>query len=299
MLHGGVDMPPDSSSLRETLRRSCLAAWEAMHLRCLQADGTEAPARLAAVEAGVRVLEDDPQLNAGTGSAPNWDGECEIDAAVVDGVSGRYGAVAGIQGVANPVSVALLVARTTPHVLLVGPGATRFARSRGIPEADVLSAAQREWWTKARQQVESGQPMTFSLYTGIPCDTTGAVALDDEGLAAATSTGGAFLKLPGRVGDSPILGCGLFAGEHAAVVCSGLGEAFVETMTARYAAGLVEEGLHPQQAAERAINRLAEKRPDATGGLLVLDRQGRTGHSYNSNSFPAALLIDGEVTQLG
>ena len=235
---------------------------------------------LDAVEAAVVSLEDDPRLNAGWGAVLDRAGSLALDAGIVDGSTGKVGGVAGVQ-VRHPVVIARRVLERTPHVLMFGPGA--MALSEGLERLDGSTPEQRERWERARAD---GALEDTSFGAPEQVDTVGAVALDEEGnLAAASSTGGVFGKLPGRVGDAPILGAGLYATETAAVVGTGVGELFLQTLAAARAGGLIERGAPPQEACEETIARLGGS-PDLAGGLLALDVHGNAGAAYRGGSFP-------------
>ncbi|MFZ5634943.1 MAG: isoaspartyl peptidase/L-asparaginase family protein [Bacillota bacterium] len=288
LVHGGVETS-DAPSYIKVLQEAALAGFRAL--------GT---GHLDAAEEAVKVLEKSPLLNAGYGSVLNLDGEVEMDASVMDGATGRFGAVAAIREVAHPVSVARRVLEDTPHVFLVGQGATKFARSRGFPQADCVAPEMLQAWQKAIALKDQGSLPAVSLFTGLPaenrqaCDTVGCAVSHQGRTAAASSTGGSFLKLPGRVGDTPVIGGGIYASQRCAVVCTGLGEAFIETLTAKYVDSLLAHGLHPQEAAEKAMARLVDKK-GAAGGLLVVDSQNRYGAACNTRTFPVVLLIDGKI----
>ncbi|MHB8157417.1 MAG: isoaspartyl peptidase/L-asparaginase family protein [Desulfocucumaceae bacterium] len=286
IVHGGVETSSAPAYIK-ILRQAALAGHSALGYGLLE----------AVVEA-VKVLEDSPLFNAGYGSVPNFDGEVEMDAAVMDGHTGKFGAVAAITSVAHPVSVAHLVLEETPHVLLAGAGATHFARSRGFPPFDSLIPQMLEAWRRAK-----GNTPEASLFTGLPtenkppaCDTVGCVASLGGRMAAASSTGGSFLKLPGRVGDTPVPGGGIYASQRCSVVCTGLGEAFIETLTAKFIDSLLAHGMEPQEAAERAICRLAE-RGKSPGGVVVVDSLNRWGAAHNTGSFPVALVVEGKLIE--
>lgn len=229
---------------------------------------------LDAVQAAVVELENNPLFNAGRGSTLNRDGRVETDAAVMDGATLRAGAVAAVSGVRNPVRLARAVMEASPHVLLMGEGAQRFALQHGIElcdPQDLVVPAQREHWEK-----EHG--------------TVGAVALDVHGhLAAATSTGGVFDKLPGRVGDSPLIGCGTYADGHAAVSCTGLGEDIMRTTLARHAAYLCEQGMDAAAAARKALAYFKEK-TRGEAGLILMDGEGHAGFARNSKHMPVCAM---------
>ncbi|MCL6609904.1 MAG: isoaspartyl peptidase/L-asparaginase [Peptococcaceae bacterium] len=290
MVHGGVETSTAPPYIK-VLRESALAGLNAL-----------SSGHLKAAEEAVRVLENSPLFNAGYGSVLNLDGQVEMDASVMDGETGRFGAVAAVRDVSNPVSVACRVLEETPHVLLAGDGAIKFARSRGFPPANCVTPEMMEMWRKAVSLAGRGEAAGVNLFTGMPeergqaCDTVGCVVSHRGRLAAASSTGGSFLKLPGRVGDTPVIGGGIFASRRCAVVCTGLGEAFIETLTAKYVDSLIAHGRHPQEAAEKAMVRLAGSRR-APGGIIVADSRGRWGSAYNTRTFPVALVVDGKLVE--
>lgn len=244
--------------------------------------GTQERAALDAVEAAVKGLEDDPAFNAGFGSVLNIEGGLEMDAGIVHGPTGRVAGVANVT-VRNPISLARKVMDETPHVLVTGPGAQALGRS--LEQLDDTSPEERERWSKARAE---GGLRSGSYGAPEHVDTVGAVVLDDGGvLAAGSSTGGVFAKLPGRVGDAPVFGAGLYASSAAAVVGTGVGEVFLETLAAFRTGELIERGEHPQAACERIITALGERAPVAAG-LLALDTSGRSGAAYRGGSWAVA-----------
>ncbi|HKT32224.1 MAG TPA: isoaspartyl peptidase/L-asparaginase [Gammaproteobacteria bacterium] len=267
IVHGGAgDIDPASMSARLA---GCRAAAEAGHA-VLRRNGSA----LDAVQAAVVELENNPLFNAGRGSTLNRDGRVETDAAIMDGATLRAGAVAAVSGVRNPVKLARAVMEASPHVLLTGEGARRFAGQHGIELCDpeeLVVPAQRAHWEK-----EHG--------------TVGAVALDAQGhLAAATSTGGTFDKLAGRVGDSPLIGCGTYADGHAAVSCTGLGEDIIRTTLARHAAYLCEQGMEVAAAARKAIAHFRDK-TRGEAGLILMDGGGHAGFARNSAHMPVCAM---------
>lgn len=273
LVHGGAGkVDPESVPARLA---GCRAAAETGYAILKQGGSA-----LEAVQAAVVALENNPLFNAGTGSTLNRDGKVETDAAIMDGATLKAGAVAAVSGIRNPVILARKVMDASPHVLLTGEGAYRFALEHDIPTCDpveLVVPAQRAHWEK-----EHG--------------TVGAVALDTQGcLAAATSTGGIFDKLPGRVGDTPLIGCGTFANRHAAVSCTGIGEDIIRTTLARHAAWLMEQGVEAQLAAEQALAYFGVHcRGEA--GLILVDRGGRCGSARNSEHMPVCSMdSDGHV----
>ncbi len=241
---------------------------------------------LDAVETAVKILEDCPALDAGKGSYPTQDGRVEMDALIMDGRNLDMGAVGAVELVQYPISLARRVMTDTAHTFLVGAGANAFADRIQFPRctlADLLSDLTAETQSKAP--------------TGPIGDTVGAVALDSQGnLAAATSTGGTRGKMPGRVGDTPIVGAGGYADNlTAAVSATGQGEALMKLVISKQVCDFVAVGLSAQAACDAAIQLLTE-RIGAEGGLIAIDRLGRIGFSFNTRGMPYAHVVgDGEI----
>ncbi len=265
------------------------------------ADGGSA---LDAVTEAVRLLEECPLFNAGIGSVFTRDGTHELDACIMEGASLNAGAVAGISRLRNPVLAARLVMEQSPHVLLVGEGAEQFAAQHGMPwvEPSLFSTPER----LAQLQLAQGH-VVLDHDIRAPLDpdrkfgTVGAVALDLHGnLAAATSTGGMTNKLPGRVGDSPLVGAGCYANNaNAAISCTGTGELFMRTLAAYDIAALMEyRGLSLQQATERVI---MEKIPTlgGSGGAIAVDNQGNVALPFNSEGMYRAFAHVGDAPTVG
>lgn len=272
VVHGGAGMRPgqDLPPVREGIARATAAGF-AVLLR-----GGSA---LEAVETAVLVLEDDPEFNAGRGSCLTADGTVEMDASIMRGDTLDAGAVAGVAGVRNPVRLARRVMEESDHLLLVGPGAERFAREISEPMVEPdwhVVPAQRTRWEELKLQ-SGPRPDRTKL------GTVGACAVDLHGhVAAATSTGGTAFKRPGRVGDSPLIGAGTWAeDETAAISATGHGESIIRTNLARWTAERVGQGLSPQDAAVAASTFLKE-RVNGDGGLIVAARDGRLGWSTNT-----------------
>lgn len=274
IVHGGCG-DVEQSSIPERLqavKEAAQAGWK------LLLQGASA---IDAVEAAVLVLEDNPLFNAGIGSALNSEGRVEVDAAIMDGATLNTGAVAAVTGVANPIHLARLVMEVGPHVLLVGRGAEQFARSRGIPECDLehmVTVPRRQQWEDAH-------------------GTVGACACDGLGrLAAATSTGGSFNKMPGRVGDSPIIGCGTYADGRVGISCTGNGEQIIRMTLARLGAYLYEELGNAQETCNRALERF-DATLEGEVGIILVDRLGQAARAKNSRDMPTcAITADGVTT---
>ncbi|MEF2146102.1 MAG: isoaspartyl peptidase/L-asparaginase [Desulfovibrionaceae bacterium] len=296
LVHGGAYDIPEQA--HEAHRQGCKAAAEA-GFAVLQAGGSA----LDAVEAAVRVMEDDPTFDAGFGSFLNSDGDVELDSIIMNGKTLDFGSVAAVQRIKNPVSLARLVMEKSGHCMLAGNGAFRFADKMGIKPCrtqDLLHGRERERWEKAR----SGEKTTYDEFgnslENMPSDTVGAVALDTEGnIAGATSTGGTFNKLPGRVGDSPLVGCGCYADNQLGAASStGLGEAFMKIVACKAACDLAGQGLNAQKAAEATIARL-EERTGGKGGLIVLSPNGDIGVAHNCKNIAFAVMSGDKQSLVG
>lgn len=234
------------------------------------------------VELAVRLLEDDPRVNAGYGGALNLKGELELDAGIVDGATGRVGGIANVT-VRHPITLARLLMEHTPHVLLTGQGARDLGAE--MEQLEASTPEQHERWERAARNGEL-DPDRYGSPEYV--DTVGAVALDGHGdLAAASSTGGVFGKMPGRVGDAPIFGAGIYADERVAVVGSGVGELFLTNLACARVARAVEEGASPQEACETVVRFLGTKEK-TSAALLALDRDGRYGAAYRGGSWAVA-----------
>lgn len=239
---------------------------------------------LDAVEAAVRVLENDTSFAAGTGSCLTESGTVELDAAVMEAPIDKRamaGAIAAASNLRNPITVARAVAEKNEHVLLVAHGANVFAKEMGceeVPANALVTISAREEWDRFNKY---GKVVNELFNTH---DTVGAAAVDKYGcLAAGTSTGGITFKRCGRVGDSPIVGAGLFA-ESTVGACSttGHGESILKTTLARYALWLMEwEMLDPNAAAEKALKYMRQK-SGGCGGLVIVNSRGELGYAFTT-----------------
>ena len=227
---------------------------------------------LDAVVSAVVLLEDDPRLNAGTGSRMRTDGRIQMDAALMDW-NLEAGAVAAIERVKNPIRVARDVL-FTPHILLVGPDAQAFARAYGHADYDPATPESRRKLEESLRRIKEGRvPRYYRKFKGLDLHgTVGAVARDRRGhCAAGVSTGGTSFMLPGRVGDSPILGSGIYAGPYGAVCATGIGEEIMKRVLSKYVYDQMASGRSPQKAAERGLALFPR---DVSVGVIVVGLRG-------------------------
>lgn len=239
---------------------------------------------LDAVESAVRVLEDDPALNAGYGSVLHKDGGIELDAGIADGRSRTWAGVANVD-LTNPIALARMVMERTPHSLITGSGAQQLGERWDLVRLGRSTPQRHEQWERARV---NGELAEASYARPEHVDTVGAVGLDEDGcLAAASSTGGVFGKLPGRVGDSPIFGAGIYADDQIAVVGTGVGELFLETMGCLRVAIACERGASVQSACEETVAFIRARGDASTSsaGLLALDTGGNIGAAFAGGSW--------------
>ena len=272
IVHGGAGANPTDAldEVRDGIRAAVSAGWQ-----IITGGGTS----LDAVEAAVRVLEDAPRFNAGRGSVRTSAGTVEMDASIMEGDELRCGAVAAVAHVANPVMLARRVLEDGRHVLLVADGARAFARAAGLLECDPASLI-----TERRRLEMEG------IATALK-GTVGAVARDTRGtIAAATSTGGMTGKLPGRVGDTPLIGCGTYADSSlGGISCTGSGEGIIRVVLARRALDILKESDDPEFAAEAAVDLLVRE-GRGEGGVILLDRHGRLGYAQSTRFMPVGWM---------
>lgn len=275
VIHGGAGVIERTTMTpeREAAYRAALSAALETGSKVLRGGGPS----LDAVEAAIRLMEDDPLFNAGRGSVFTAEGRNELDASIMDGATLKAGAVAGVTRTRHPISLARTVMEKSPHVMLSGAGADSFAGQHGLEQVDPsFFFTERRWKELEKLSQEQGEPM--------PSGTVGAVAMDSGGnLAAGTSTGGMTGKRWGRVGDSAIIGAGTYASNQSCAVSgTGFGEFFIRLTVAREVCALVEYkkcGL--QQAADEVVHQqLASLK--GTGGLIAVSPQGDTAWSFNT-----------------
>jgi beta-aspartyl-peptidase (threonine type) len=262
-------------------------------------------ASLDAVEATIRSMEDSGLFDAGRGAYYTRDGIPEMDAAIMDGRTLAAGSVASLQHIANPIHLARLVMEKTPHVMLVGPGAEEFAKSQGIELVSPLYFYNERLWELYKKAKSAGEKKQSSALKGDRDDehgTVGVVALDQQGnLAAGTSTGGTVMKMPGRVGDSPIIGAGTYANnESCGVSATGTGEFFMRNIVA---ADICERVRYLHVSLEQAADDVVMKElvdQHGDGGVIALDRQGNVTTPFNTTGMMTGTVrADGKIVMKG
>jgi beta-aspartyl-peptidase (threonine type) len=276
LAHGGAGKRPMTDAQRNSLADALQVGYQALK--------RGAPA-LDAVEVTIRALEASGLFNAGIGSKLQLDGARRMDASIMDGKRLRAGAVASIQGIRHPITAARLVMKETMHVLMVGEPATRFARrlklERQPPPSPSQRAASRvEHRLLGRRESQAARTLelfgTLKAGEAFGRETVGAVALDQRGhVAAGASTGGIAVMLPGRVGDTPLISCGVYADDRAgAVSMTGLGEGIIRIAAAKDIVDRLEAGTSPSMAVRQALRKLVS-RVKGSAGALVLAPDGR------------------------
>jgi beta-aspartyl-peptidase (threonine type) len=274
VIHGGAgDVEPAEHDIRvRAIRAAVEAAWGPLQQGCSAVD---------AVELAVKSMEGFPSFNAGYGSVTNRDGVVELDALIMDGTGPRIGAVAAVQTVLHPISLARYVMERSEHHLMVGPGAEQFAAEQQFP-----LVKQEDLHVKpiAPQPTNKGG------------DTVGAVVVDSAGnVAVAVSTGGLQGKLPGRVGDTPLPGAGGYAdSDLGAASATGVGEGIIRAMLTFRAVEMLATGIDPQTAAQQAMAAFTE-RFKGEGGMIMIGRDGRIGIAHNTSYMPVGFVKDGNI----
>jgi beta-aspartyl-peptidase (threonine type) len=273
IVHGGAGSarPETSAAQVPGCTAALRAGWEVL------VNGGSA---LDAVCEAVAMLEDDPHYNAGLGSCLTASGTVEMDAAVMDGAGLRAGAVAVVRTVCNPIRLARAILEDGRHVMLAGPAADTFAQSHGLKSCDpqdLVTYGQRQRWRQRHDESSTG--------------TVGAAAVDRDGhTAAATSTGGIFYKLPGRVGDSAVVGAGTYADDtRGAASATGHGEAIIRVALAKAVLDRLADGSEPERAARSGIDQLA-RRTASSAGIIVVDPLGRFGYAHNTEHMTVAYM---------
>ena len=316
VLHGGAGVieratmdPKTEAAYRAAIKQAADAA-----AKVLDSGGSS----VDAVEAAIRIFEDDPLFNAGRGAVFTADGKNELDAAIMDGATLKAGAVAGVTRTRHPISLARAVMEKSPHVMLIGAGADAFAASVGLEQVDPsFFFTERRWQSLVRQLKKEGRPVP-PRPAGAPPEpvselapmepegahkygTVGVVALDRQGnIAAGTSTGGTQAKRWGRVGDSPIIGAGTYASNRScAVSATGTGEYFIRLTVAREVCALVEyKGMPLQAAADQVIHKELQAL-NGDGGVIAITPDGQMAWSFNTPGMYRARMREGGKLEIG
>jgi isoaspartyl peptidase/L-asparaginase-like protein (Ntn-hydrolase superfamily) len=264
-------------------------------LRVLEGGGTI----LDAVEAAIRIVEEDPNTTSvGRGGYPDRDGHLTLDACIMD-EKGNAGSVVFLEHIMHPISVARRVMEKTPHVMIAGDGALQFALAEGFPKENLLSDGARNAHMKWLQTSGYVPPVGKENH-----DTIGLVAMDGRGnMAGGCSTSGAAWKMRGRIGDSPLIGAGLFVdGEVGAATATGLGETVIRIAGSFLIVELMRGGKSPQEACRAAVERLIHKQPQYTNidnflaGFIAMNRDGEVGGCSYRRGLEYSLLRDGVNT---
>ncbi len=309
-LHGGAGVIE-----RKTMDPKTEAAYRASLGQALDAGAKvldQGGSSVDAIEAAIKILEDDPLFNAGRGAVFTAEGKNELDAAVMDGATLKAGAVAGVTRTRHPISLARAVMEKSPHVMLIGAGADTFAGQTGLEQVDPsYFFTERRWQSLVKELQQGGLPIPPRPAGAPPAPaepkaeieppaahkygTVGVVALDKQGdIAAGTSTGGTQAKKWGRVGDSPIIGAGTYASNQScAVSATGTGEYFIRLGVAREVCNLVFfKGMPVQQAADAVIHKELEA-IHGDGGLIALTPDGQMAWSFNTSGMYRARQAEG------
>ena len=289
VIHGGAGnvTPARVAAVGEKVYRAGLEQALAAGYAILAKGGTS----LDAVQAAVTSMEENPLFNAGLGATLNAQGVHELDSAIMDGKTLAAGSVAGLQHVKSPIALARLVMEKTPHVMMIGEGAEAFAKAQGlvpVANASFSTAANLEAYRKVKAKEKAAAEQLT------PKDTVGAVALDQHGnLASATSTGGMLNKMPGRVGDAPLIGIGTYADNRTcAVSCTGWGEFFIRTVVAYdISAQMAYLGTPLVRAAQASLDRAMKLGGD--GGLIAIDGKGNVAMPFNTPGMFRACHVGG------
>jgi beta-aspartyl-peptidase (threonine type) len=318
-VHGGA-----GETEWEHMDAATAAAYHDALARALQAGVqvlTSGGRTLDATEAAIKVLEDDSLFNAGRGSAFNDQGENEMDASIMDGATLQAGSVAGVHYTKNPISLARAIMEHTPYVMLAGPGADAFAIKAGLSQMppsyfftemrwqELLDVLKQQG--KPLPQRPAGVPPQKANAEGVPdpsrkpfahkFGTVGVVARDIHGdISAGTSTGGMQGKMPGRVGDSPIIGAATYAANRSCAVSStGVGEYFIRLSVAREICALIQyRHMSTQQAATYVINKEVASLKGGEGGVIVLDTKTSPVWSFNTLGMFRARQVEGQAPQI-
>ncbi|KAM9315933.1 isoaspartyl peptidase/L-asparaginase-like [Gastrophryne carolinensis] len=290
VVHGGAWAIPDdlAESSKDGVKKAAKVGFSIL------ANGGKA---IEAVESAVRILEDDSVFDAGHGAVLNAEGDVELDAIIMDGKSLAAGSVSCIRNIANPVTFARTVMEKTPHVMLTGIGANKYAETMNIarvPKEELVTELARKEWELYQKYKQS---VACLFNTEKIHDTVGAVAIDSEGnVASATSTGGITNKMVGRVGDSPVIGSGAYADNFTgAVSTTGHGESILKVTLARLVLFNMDRGDSPQVAADHALDYMKNK-VNGRGGLIAVSRTGEWAARFTTQRMAWATVEDSLLT---
>lgn len=307
IVHGGAGAMRGLAGEREARYRAGLAAACRAGFEALSGGGSA----LDGVEAAIRSFEADGSFNAGVGGCLDLDGRRTLDAACCRGSDGAAGAVAAVTLVRHPISLARRVMEETDHILVVGEGADRLGRAFDLEQLPpTIPTEQRVEWKDLKQRLlarKKGEESAVERMTRLKtllaahpelrgCDTVGAVAVDGRGeVAGGVSTGGLWLKLPGRVGDSAIPGAGVFAAREAGASATGVGETIIRSLLTAEVCRGAARGLAIADAVRTALAALTERFGDDTAGVVALDRNGEPGAAFNTRGMGRAYLAAGQA----
>jgi L-asparaginase / beta-aspartyl-peptidase len=287
VLHGGAwDIPDDLvKPHRVGILKALEKGWDV-----LQKGGSA----VDAVEISITTMEDDETFDAGRGSFINAAGEVELDASIMDGQKFRAGAVGAVQNVRHPISLARKIMEESEYVMLVGMGASRFAREHGVEmcgQDDLITLREIERWRELQSDRKFKTRDAFRKKK-VPGGTVGAVALDSRGnVAAGTSTGGTPNKYPGRIGDTPLIGCGTYAENLiGGVSTTGWGEAMMKVVMAKTVVDLMDWNGNDAERATRDAVRILERKAQGYGGIIALNNAGKVGIAFNTPRMARAYL---------
>ena len=306
VIHGGAGVTARTRMTAEREGRYREALEQA--LRAGAAALEQGGRSLDAVEAAIKIMEDSPLFNAGKGAVFTHEGRNELDASIMEGAEKRAGAVAGLTRIKNPISAARAVMEHSPHVLLMGDGADRFAISQKLEEVNPVYFWTPERWKALQDALEregrEARQRTSAAPASIaapdrPFGTVGAVALDRHGnLAAGTSTGGMTNKRHGRVGDSPIIGAGTYADNATcAVSATGHGEVFIRFAVAHEISALMKYGKRTVQEAAREVLKRLPQEEEGVGGVIALDAHGNAALEFDTEGmYRGTITEDGTIT---
>ena len=289
IVHGGAGKKRDLIERKEAVIKAAETGY-----KILEEGGS-------AIDAAIKstvILEDSPYFNAGTGSGLNIEGEVEMDASIMTD-SLECGAVACIKNVKNPILIAKLVMETTDHIILSGSGAQRFAKIMGIKRYDPTTKRSRELYNRLLRKIRGGKgtryfPRLPNFIKYYNTDTIGAAAFDKKGkLAVTNSTAGVILKLPGRLGDTPVFGAGLYANELGAVSATGHGEGIIRLCLSKEAVDLMK-----RNSAQKSVSFALRKarKYNCRCGLIAIDRKGKVGWGHTADAMPSAYIKNGKLT---